>query len=107
MLRVGLTGGLGSGKSTVAGMFAELGAAVIGADQIGRELMQPGEPVYTAIVERFGPAVVRADGGLDRKARATLAFQQNQADALNHIVHPAVVAAQQEWMRGVFAIDPK
>jgi dephospho-CoA kinase len=107
MPRVGLTGGLGSGKSTVAGMFAELGAAVISADQLGRELMQPGEPLYAAIVEKFGPVVVRGDGSLDRKALAVLAFQQNQADALNRIVHPAVIAAQQEWMRGVFAIDPR
>ena len=61
MLRVGLTGGLGSGKSTVAGIFEELGAAVISADQLGRQLMQPGEPVYAAIVQTFGVAVVRAD----------------------------------------------
>jgi dephospho-CoA kinase len=105
MLRVGLTGGLGSGKSTVAGIFAELGAAVISADQLGRQLMQPGEPVYTAIVERFGQAVVRGDGSLDRKALAELAFQHNQAAALNHIVHPAVIAAEEEWMQGVFAAD--
>jgi dephospho-CoA kinase len=106
MLRVGLTGGLGSGKSTMAAMFAELGAAVIGADQLGRQLMQPGEAVYAAIVQRFGAGVVRADGSLDRRALAELAFQHNQADALNRIVHPAVVAAQQEWMRGVFAKEP-
>ncbi|MGA3222325.1 MAG: dephospho-CoA kinase [Acidobacteriaceae bacterium] len=106
MLRVGLTGGLGSGKSTVAGMFEQLGAAVISADQLGRQLMQPGEPVYAAIVQTFGPAVVRGDGSLDRKALAELAFQHNQADALNHIVHPAVVHAEEEWMRGVFATDP-
>jgi dephospho-CoA kinase len=106
MLRVGLTGGLGSGKSTVAGMFAELGAAVISADQLGRQLMQPGEPVYAAIVKTFGKGVVRSDGSLDRKKLAELAFQHNQADALNHIVHPAVVAAEEEWMRGVFAKDP-
>jgi dephospho-CoA kinase len=105
MLRVGLTGGLGSGKSTLAGIFAELGAAVISADQLGRQLMQPGEPVYAAIVETFGPAVVRGDGLLDRKALAELAFQHNQAAALNHIVHPAVIAAEEEWMRGVFAAD--
>ena len=105
MLRVGLTGGLGSGKSTVAGMFEQLGAAVISADQLGRRLMQPGEPVYAAIVQRFGPTVVRGDGSLDRKALAKLAFQDNQADALNHIVHPAVVDAEEEWMRGVFAAD--
>jgi dephospho-CoA kinase len=107
MLRVGLTGGLGSGKSTVAGMFAELGAAVISADQLGRALMQPGEPVYAAIVKTFGHAVVRADGSLDRKALAGLAFQHHQADALNRIVHPAVIAAQQKWLAGVFADDPK
>jgi dephospho-CoA kinase len=105
MLRVGLTGGLGSGKSTVAGLFEELGAAVISADQLGRQLMQPGEPVYAAIVETFGKTVVRGDGSLDRKALAELAFQHNQADALNHIVHPAVIAAEEEWMRGVFAAD--
>jgi dephospho-CoA kinase len=107
MLRVGLTGGLGSGKSTVAGMFAELGAAVISADQLGRQLMQPGEPVYAAIVKTFGSGVVRSDGSLDRKKLAELAFQHNQADALNHIVHPAVVAAEEEWMRGVFAAEPR
>jgi dephospho-CoA kinase len=107
MLRVGLTGGLGSGKSTVAGIFQELGAAVISADQLGRQLMQPGEPVYAAIVETFGQAVVRADGTLDRKGLAELAFQHNQAAALNYIVHPAVIAAEEEWIRGVFAADPK
>jgi dephospho-CoA kinase len=106
MLRVGLTGGLGSGKSTVAGIFQELGAAVISADQLGRQLMQPGEPVYAAIVQTFGQAVVRADGSLDRKALAELAFQHNQSSALNRIVHPAVVAAEEDWMRGVFAADP-
>jgi dephospho-CoA kinase len=106
MLRVGLTGGLGSGKSTVGGIFADLGAAVISADQLGRQLMRPGEPVYAAIVQAFGKAVVRGDGSLDRQALAVLAFQQNQAGALNHIVHPAVIAAEEEWMRRVFAADP-
>ena len=106
MLRVGLTGGLGSGKSTVAGIFQELGAAVISADQLGRQLMQPGEPVYASIVQTFGQAVVLSDGSLDRKALAKLAFQQNQSSALNHIVHPAVVAAEEDWMQGVFAVDP-
>ena len=106
MLRVGLTGGLGSGKSTVGGIFADLGAAVISADQLGRELMRPGEQVYAAIVQAFGQAVVRGDGSLDRTALAVMAFQRNQAGALNHIVHPAVIAAEEEWMRGVFAADP-
>ncbi len=98
---------MGSGKSTVAGIFEELGAAVISADQLGRDLMQPGEPVYASIVETFGQGVVRADGTLDRKRLAELAFQDNQASALNHIVHPAVIAAEEEWMCGVFAADPK
>lgn len=106
MLRVGLTGGLGSGKTTVAGIFEQLGAAVISADQLGRRLMQPGEPVYTAVLQAFGPGVVRTDGALDRRALAELAFQRNQADTLNRIVHPAVIAAEEEWMRGVFANDP-
>jgi dephospho-CoA kinase len=107
VLRVGLTGGLGSGKSTIAAMFAELGAAVISADQLGRQLMQPGQAVFAQIVASFGPSVVRGDGTLDRRALAELAFQHNQADTLNHIVHPAVVAAEDEWMRGIFASDPK
>jgi dephospho-CoA kinase len=106
MLRVGLTGGLGSGKSTVAGILHELGAAVIAADQLGRRLMEPGEPVYAAIVRVFGQGVVRGDGSLNRKALAELAFQHDQADALNHIVHPAVVAAEEDWMRGIFVADP-
>ncbi len=88
-------------------MFEQLGAAVISADQLGRQLMQPGEPVYAAIVQTFGPGVVRGDGSLDRKALAELAFQHNQADALNRIVHPAVIAAEEDWMRGVFAADPE
>ncbi|MGC2400086.1 MAG: dephospho-CoA kinase [Acidobacteriaceae bacterium] len=107
MLRVGLTGGLGSGKTTVATMFEGLGAAVISADHLGRQLMQPGQAVYAAIVEAFGSGVVREDGSLDRNALAKLAFQQNQADALNRIVHPAVIAAEEDWMREVFAADPK
>jgi dephospho-CoA kinase len=91
----------------VAGIFQELGAAVISADQLGRQLMQPGEPVYAAIVKAFGQGVVRSDGSLDRKALAELAFQHNQADKLNRIVHPAVIAAEEECMQGVFATDPK
>ena len=67
MLRVGLTGGLGSGKSTAGRLFAAHGAHVLEADEIGRELMQPGQAVYAAIVAHFGQGVVAADGGLDRR----------------------------------------
>jgi dephospho-CoA kinase len=106
MLRVGLTGGLGSGKSTVGRMFADLGVAVIDADEVGRRLMQPGEAVYDAIVAHFGRDVVRDDGSLDRRALAEQAFSHGRLEELNRLVHPPVIAAQEEWMRGVFAADP-
>ena len=97
MLRVGLTGGLGSGKSTVAQMFAVHGVHVISADEVGRTLMEPGEGVYRQIVEHFGPEVVRADGSLNRPKLAELAFRQGRLDELNQIVHPGVIAAQEAW----------
>ena len=107
MLRVGLTGGLGSGKSTVAGYFRELGAQLMEADEMGRALMEPGHAVYDEIVEVFGPEVVRPDGKLDRARLAELAFRGGRLDELNAIVHPAVIEAQGDWMRTVFARDPK
>ena len=107
MLRVGLTGGLGSGKSTVTGYLRELGAEVIEADELGRALMEPGQPVFDEIVEVFGPEVVTAEGRLDRAKLADLSFRGGRLDELNAIVHPAVIAAQGDWMRQVFARDPK
>jgi len=106
MLRVGLTGGLGSGKSTVAAQLRALGAHVIEADELGRELMEPGHQVYDDIVRTFGPGVVRPGGHLDRARLAQLAFGEGRLNDLNAIVHPAVIAAQQRWMEGVFARDP-
>src|SRR6187551_2477134 len=106
MLRAGLTGGLGSGKTTVAEMFRSLGARVIEADTIGRELMSPGHAVYDEIVQHFGPEMLRADGSLDRRLLADLAFRQNRLAELNQIVHPPVIAAQQQWAEEVFAKDP-
>ena len=105
-LRVGLTGGLGSGKSTVAGILRELGAEVLSADEIGRGLMQPGEAVYRAIVARFGPGVLKADGSLDRPALANLAFQEGRVEELNALVHPATIARQGELAEGIFARQP-
>ena len=105
MLRVGLTGGLGSGKSTVAGMLRELGARVSEADELGRTLMEPGQEVYKEIVRAFGPEVVGADGRLNRARLAELAFHGGRLNELNGIVHPAVIRAQQEWMEEVFAAD--
>jgi dephospho-CoA kinase len=106
MLRVGLTGGLGSGKSTVAGFLRELGAQVVEADVLGRQMMEPGEQVYGEIVRAFGSEVVGADGRLNRARLAQLAFQGGRLNELNAIVHPAVIAAQQRWMDEVFARDP-
>src|SRR3954469_18795288 len=106
MLRVGLTGGLGSGKSKVATILRELGAEVIEADELGRALMEPGQAVYRKIVRAFGPEVVGPDGRLDRSRLAKLAFEEGRLDELNAIVHPAVIAAQQRWIEEVFARDP-
>lgn len=106
MLRVGLTGSLGSGKSTVAGLLRELGAEVCEADELGRALMEPGQQVYEEIVRAFGPAVVGPSGRLDRGQLATLAFQGGRLQELNAIIHPAVIAAQQQWMDDVFARNP-
>ena len=106
MLRVGLTGGLGSGKSTVAQFFRELGAEVIEADELGRELMEPGHAVYAEIVRVFGPGIVAADGRLDRAKLAELAFRGGRLQELNAIVHPAVIAAQSECMQQVLARNP-
>jgi dephospho-CoA kinase len=106
MLRVGLTGGLGSGKSTVAAMLRELGAQVIEADTLGRALMEPGQSVYAAIVERFGPQVVSGDSHLNRARLAELAFREGRLEELNAIVHPPVIEAQRRWMDEVFARDP-
>ena len=111
MLRVGLTGGLGSGKSTVAGLLRGFGAQVIEADELGRALMEPDcdsrQGVYAEIVRVFGPGVVRADGRLDRGRLAEMAFSGGRLDELNAIVHPAVIAAQREWMDAIFARDAK
>src|SRR5690242_17858 len=91
VLLLGLTGGIGSGKSTVSAMLAQRGAVIIDADAITRSLQQPGTPVFDAIVERFGSGVVAADGQLDRKALAGIVFADEAAKKdLEHLVHPAV-----------------
>lgn len=106
MLRVGLTGGLGSGKSTVGEYLRELGAEVIEADEMGRALMTPGQKVFEQIVRAFGPEVVAADGRLDRARLAEMAFGGGRLQELNAIVHPAVIEQQRQWMNGIFARDP-
>ncbi len=96
MLRVGLTGELGSGKSTVARLLASHGAVIFSSDEMGRAMMQPGHAVYQAVVDRFGPSVVLPDGQLDRPALARLAFdpEHSRVEELNALVHPAVLAEQ-------------
>lgn len=94
-LLVGLTGSIATGKSTVSRMFAHLGARVIDADLLAREVVMPGQPAYARIVEEFGRQVVQADGSVDRKALAAVVF----ADAarrkrLEEITHPAIGARQ-------------
>lgn len=106
MILIGLTGGIGSGKSTVSARLAELGARVIDADAITRELQQPGTEVFAAIVERFGDGVVAADGSLDRKALAAKVFgDPEELKALTDIVHPAVGVTIAERMAEAAGTD--
>jgi dephospho-CoA kinase len=106
MLRVGLTGGLGSGKTTVATIFRNLGAQVMEADAVGRAMMQPGEVVYAEIVKAFGPSVVQPDGTLDRRELARLVFAGGRLAELNAIVHPPVIAEQRRWMEALEKEQP-
>ena len=92
MISAGLTGGIGSGKSTVAALFASLGAVTINADDIGRDLMKPGTVVYDRIVSGFGPDVVDAGGRLDRAKLADIVFHDlDKLKHLNAIVHAPVL----------------
>jgi dephospho-CoA kinase len=95
VLLVGLTGGIGAGKSTVSTLLAEHGAIIVDADQIARDLQHPGSPVLVAMAERFGGHIIRDDGSLDRAAVAAVVFGDTDAakqalDDLNGIVHPAM-----------------
>ena len=80
---------------------------MIEADELGRALMEPGQPVYAAIVEHFGRQVVNPDGHLNRARLAELAFREGRLEELNAIVHPPVIEAQHQWMDEVFARDPE
>ena len=88
---VGLTGGIGSGKSTVAQFLTELGAAVIDADKVGHEAIQPGTPVFQKIVAAFGQQIIGASGEIDRARLGEIVFKNPQArERLNEIIHPAM-----------------
>ena len=107
MIKVGLTGGIASGKSVVGEMFAKLGAHVIQADAISHELMQPGQAVYEEVVRHFGREILNADGTVNRPRLAEAAFgapgsaSASRVEELNKIVHPAVIRRQDEWMEEV------
>lgn len=114
MLKVGLTGGIASGKSVVGEMFVALGAHLAQADKIAHELMLPGEPVYNEVVKHFGGAILNPDLSVNRAKLAEVVFGTKQVsvggvlaerasrvDELNRIVHPAVIRAQEEWMEEI------
>ena len=91
MLAVGLTGGIGAGKSTVADLLVAHGARLVDADRIAREVVAPGGPAYQPLIDRFGPEIVDADGAIDRPALAALVFGHPDSLAdLNAITHPAI-----------------
>lgn len=102
-----LTGGIASGKSTIAARLAEHGAVIVDADALSREVVEPGEPALAAIREAFGPDVVARDGRLDRPALAAIVFADEDArHRLNGIVHPAVIARSQEQFTAALEADP-
>ena len=104
---VALTGGIASGKSTIAGRLAEHGAIVVDADQIVRDVQQPGSPVLAAIATEFGDEMIRADGSLDRAALGGAVFGDAAAvKRLNAIVHPAVREESARRFAEAFAADP-
>ena len=110
MLKVGLTGGIASGKSVVGEMFVALGAKLIQADQIAHELMQPGQAVYDEVVRCFGSGILNAAGSVNRARLAEVAFGQSgessRVEELNRIVHPVVIRREDEWMGELGRRDP-
>lgn len=112
MLKIGLTGGIASGKTVVGKMFADLGACVIRADDIAHDLMRPGEAVHQEIVRRFGNDILDADGTVNRAKLAKAAFGSGsptsvtRIEELNQIVHPPVIQKQEAWMEEVGQRDP-
>lgn len=105
MLRVGLTGGVACGKSTVGSMLAARGAHYLQADTLAHQLYTPGQATYDAVVGHFGSEILNADGTINRGRLANAVFPAHISE-LNAIVHPAVVAAQNQWMDDIQRTDP-
>jgi dephospho-CoA kinase len=96
VFRVGLTGGIASGKSTAAGFFGALGIPVLDSDQIARDVVEPGQPPLERLIERFGPSILTADGHLDRPALRNIVFSDPKARTdLEALTHPAIGAAME------------
>ena len=115
MLKVGLTGGIASGKSVVGEMFVALGAHLVQADRIAHSLMQPGEAVYNEVVKHFGRDILNPDMSINRAKLAEAAFgpatddlgkRASRVEELNRIVHPVVIRSQDEWMQEMGRQDP-
>ena len=108
MLLVGLTGGVATGKSTVARMFQQCGAAIIDADALARDVVQPGKPAWRDIIGRYGTRVLRPDRTLNRHALAEVVFgHRRELAALNAIVHPRVAKEQRRLVREIARKDPE
>jgi dephospho-CoA kinase len=107
MLLVALTGGIASGKSTVARRLEEHGAVIVDADQVARQVVEPGEPALARIGEEFGPGVIAADGSLDRAALGAIVFSDPEGrQRLNAITHPAVLDRSRALFAAAGAADP-
>jgi dephospho-CoA kinase len=107
MLRVGLTGSIGVGKSFVSGVLADLGCRVLDADETAREVVTPGSPALRDVVAAFGTGMIRDDGSLDRPKLGAVVFTNSDKRAeLNSILHPYIIAKQDERLRELEAIDP-
>ena len=107
MLRVGLTGGIGSGKTTAGMMFVELGCHLIDADRVTHQLLRPGEDVYNSVVQAFGERILAPDHTIDRKLLGEIVFNDPRArEKLNGLVHPAVIQHQRDWLKEMEAKDP-
>ena len=109
MIKIGLTGGISSGKSLVAQIFTELGAHTIDADALAHELMSPGEPAYKEIVEKFGKEILNSDGAINRGRLAELAFDKRRPRIyeLNRILHPGVIQKYEQWMEEIGHREPE
>ena len=108
MLRVGLTGGIATGKSTAGKMFVELGCHLIDSDRITHQLFEPGQSVHKTVVEQFGKRIVAPDGTIDRRILGEIVFKEDPEARLklNRLVHPAVIQRQQEWLNEMQQKDP-